>query len=100
MCTCNENYISHVVFINHSLAYKGMFVSHLTESYLSFQRVNEFSERVKIRGESALNIYLIFYYPVTPQEYEPPGFKPSTCTDFQYEEEPVTINVGDVATVR
>lgn len=40
---------------------------------------------------------LIFYYPVTPQEYEPPGFKPSTCTDFQYEEEPVTINVGDVA---
>lgn len=55
---------------------------------------------MKIRGESALNIYLIFYYPVTPQEYEPPGFKPSTCTDFQYEEEPVTINVGDVATVR
>lgn len=37
---------------------------------------------------------------MTPQEYEPPGFKPSTCTDFQYEEEPVTINVGDVATVR
>lgn len=30
---------------NHSLACKGMFVSHLTESYLSFQRVNEFSER-------------------------------------------------------
>lgn len=30
---------------NHSLAYKGMFVSHLIESYLSFQRVNEFSER-------------------------------------------------------
>lgn len=55
---------------------------------------------MKIRGESALNFYLIFYDPVTPQEYEPPGFKPSTCTDFQYEEEPVTINVGDVATVR
>lgn len=51
-------------------------------------------------GQYALNIYLIFYYPVTPQEYEPPGFKPSTCTDFHYEEEPVTINVGDVATVR
>lgn len=31
---------------NHSLACKGMFVSHLTESYLSFQRVNEFSERI------------------------------------------------------
>lgn len=31
---------------NHSLAYKGMFVSHLPESYLSFQRVNEFSERI------------------------------------------------------
>lgn len=43
---------------------------------------------------------MFFHYPVTPQEYEPPGFKPSTCTDFQYEEEPVTINVGDVATVR
>lgn len=41
----------------------------------------------------------MYDFAVTPAEYEPPGFKPSTLTDFKYEEEPVTINVGDVATV-
>lgn len=51
-----------------------------------------------IPEDTMLTMKLLYYDDVTPQEYEPPGFKPSTCTDFQYEEEPVTINVGDVAT--
>lgn len=51
-----------------------------------------------IPEDTMLTMKLLYYDDVTPQEYEPPGFKPSTCTDFHYEEEPVTINVGDVAT--
>ncbi|XP_078334511.1 uncharacterized protein LOC111129293 isoform X2 [Crassostrea virginica] len=51
-----------------------------------------------IPEDTMLTMKLLYYDDVTPSEYEPPGFKPSTCTDFQYEEEPVTINVGDVAT--
>ncbi|XP_062569399.1 HORMA domain-containing protein 1-like [Saccostrea cucullata] len=51
-----------------------------------------------IPEDTMLTMKLLYYDDVTPPEYEPPGFKPSTCTDFKYEEEPVTINVGDVAT--
>ncbi|XP_061174879.1 HORMA domain-containing protein 1-like [Saccostrea echinata] len=51
-----------------------------------------------IPEDTMLTMKLLYYDEVTPPEYEPPGFKPSTCTDFKYEEEPVTINVGDVAT--
>ncbi|XP_048728230.2 HORMA domain-containing protein 1-like [Ostrea edulis] len=51
-----------------------------------------------IPEDAMLTMKLLYYDDVTPAEYEPPGFKPSTLTDFKYEEEPVTINVGDVAT--
>lgn len=36
---------------------------------------------------------------VTPSDYEPPGFKAAQSDNFQFEEEPMNIKVGDVATV-
>ena len=36
---------------------------------------------------------------VTPADYEPPGFAPCTSDNFQFEDEPMNIDVGSVATV-
>ena len=36
---------------------------------------------------------------VTPNDYEPPGFKAAQSDIFQFEEEPMNIKVGDVVTV-
>ena len=36
---------------------------------------------------------------VTPVDYEPPGFMSADHDNFAFEDEPMTINVGDVATV-
>ena len=39
-------------------------------------------------------------HPVTPEEYEPPGFKPTPADEeIEFKDEPVTIKVGDVSTV-
>jgi len=35
---------------------------------------------------------------VTPEDYEPPGFQATTSDDFLFEDNPVTIRVGDVNT--
>ncbi|KAL8614655.1 hypothetical protein ACOMHN_037708 [Nucella lapillus] len=35
---------------------------------------------------------------LTPAHYEPPGFKSSNYDSFQFEDEPVNIKLGDVAT--
>ena len=38
--------------------------------------------------------------PVTPEDYEPPGFKPTPADEeIEFKDEPVTIKVGDVSTV-
>ena len=36
---------------------------------------------------------------VTPNEYEPPGFMAAENDNFAFGDEPMTLNVGDVATV-
>ena len=36
---------------------------------------------------------------VTPADYEPPGFKASNFDTFLFQDEPVNIKLGDVATV-
>ena len=41
----------------------------------------------------------LVFIPVTPTDYEPPGFMSAENDNFAFEDEPMTINVGDVATV-
>ena len=36
---------------------------------------------------------------MTPEDYEPPGFKAASSDNFHFEEEPMNIKVGDVTTV-
>ena len=36
---------------------------------------------------------------MTPEDYEPPGFRFSDSDEFQFKEEPMNIRVGDVNTV-
>ena len=38
-------------------------------------------------------------FTVTPEDYEPPGFKAAETDNFQFDDEPMTIKVGDVETV-
>ncbi|KAK7481867.1 hypothetical protein BaRGS_00026893 [Batillaria attramentaria] len=45
-----------------------------------------------------MTMKLLYYDEVTPVDYEPPGFKPSTHDSFHFEEEPVNIKLGDVST--
>ena len=35
---------------------------------------------------------------VTPEDYEPPGFQPTTSESFEFEESAVNIRIGEVAT--
>ncbi|KAL4222153.1 HORMA domain-containing protein 1 [Mactra antiquata] len=46
-----------------------------------------------------MTMKLFYYDEVTPVDYEPPGFKASDNDNFVFEEEPVTIKVGDVSTM-
>jgi hypothetical protein len=41
----------------------------------------------------------LLYWTVTPADYEPPGFKKADSDNFVFEDEPMTIKVGDVSTV-
>ncbi|KAL5006817.1 hypothetical protein ScPMuIL_015623 [Solemya velum] len=45
-----------------------------------------------------MTMKLLYYDDVTPPDYEPPGFKASEKENFQFEEEPMNIKVGDVST--
>ena len=42
---------------------------------------------------------LLSFVAVTPSDYEPPGFKAADSDTFIFEDEPMTIKVGDVNTV-
>ncbi len=37
-------------------------------------------------------------YLVTPEDYEPPGFQPTSSENFEFEESAVNIRIGEVAT--
>nr|XP_002731279.1 PREDICTED: HORMA domain-containing protein 1-like [Saccoglossus kowalevskii] len=45
-----------------------------------------------------MTMKLLYYDDVTPEDYEPQGFKPSDSDKFKYEFEPMNIKVGDVET--
>ncbi|XP_033124393.1 HORMA domain-containing protein 1-like [Anneissia japonica] len=45
-----------------------------------------------------MTMKLFFYDDVTPSEYQPPGFQAGSADAFRFEEEPINIRVGDVAT--
>ncbi|XP_076450095.1 uncharacterized protein LOC143286420 [Babylonia areolata] len=45
-----------------------------------------------------MTMKILYYDEVTPADYEPPGFKSSNFDSFQFEDEPVNIKLGDVAT--
>lgn len=45
-----------------------------------------------------MTMKILYYDEVTPADYEPPGFKPSTCDSFRFQDEPVNIKLGDVST--
>ena len=36
---------------------------------------------------------------VTPEDYEPPGFKAADTENFQFEEDPTNVKIGHVNTV-
>lgn len=48
------------------------------------------------------NVYmtmkLVYYDEITPEDYDPPGFKQSGSDEFVFKEEPMNVKVGDVAT--
>ncbi|KAL3842591.1 hypothetical protein ACJMK2_020585 [Sinanodonta woodiana] len=45
-----------------------------------------------------MTMKLLYHDDVTPSDYEPPGFKAAETDNFVFEEEPMNIKVGDVAT--
>lgn len=45
-----------------------------------------------------LNMKLAYYDDVTPQDYQPPGFKEADGDTMEFEREPVKLNMGEVAT--
>ncbi|XP_034030266.1 HORMA domain-containing protein 1 isoform X2 [Thalassophryne amazonica] len=45
-----------------------------------------------------LNMKLAYYDDVTPQEYQPPGFKEANCGTMEFEKEPVKLTMGEVVT--
>ncbi|KAG5856540.1 hypothetical protein ANANG_G00009020 [Anguilla anguilla] len=45
-----------------------------------------------------LNMKLSYYDEVTPQEYEPPGFKEGDSDSMMFEREPVNLTMGEVVT--
>ena len=53
-----------------------------------------------MKFEQSVNPYskLFCICPVTPEDYEPPGFQPTSCDDFEFESSAVNVKVGDVTT--
>uniref|UniRef100_A0A3B4AF84 HORMA domain-containing protein n=1 Tax=Periophthalmus magnuspinnatus TaxID=409849 RepID=A0A3B4AF84_9GOBI len=45
-----------------------------------------------------LNMKLAYYEDVTPQDYQPPGFKETDGDSMGFEREPVKLNMGEVVT--
>ncbi|XP_060937440.1 HORMA domain-containing protein 1 [Limanda limanda] len=45
-----------------------------------------------------LNMKLSYYEDVTPQDYQPPGFKEADGDTMEFEREPVKLNMGEVST--
>lgn len=45
-----------------------------------------------------LTMKLLYYDEVTPEDYEPPGFKPADSPFFYFKSDPINIKVGDVST--
>ncbi|KAK2902934.1 hypothetical protein QQF64_010193 [Cirrhinus molitorella] len=45
-----------------------------------------------------LNMKLFYYDEVTPQEYQPPGFKDDDIKTLMFEREPVNLTMGEVVT--
>ncbi|KAG7234014.1 hypothetical protein INR49_006260 [Caranx melampygus] len=45
-----------------------------------------------------LNMKLAYYDDVTPQDYQPPGFKEADGDTMEFEREPVKLTMGEVAT--
>uniref|UniRef100_H3CKZ2 HORMA domain containing 1 n=1 Tax=Tetraodon nigroviridis TaxID=99883 RepID=H3CKZ2_TETNG len=46
----------------------------------------------------SLNMKLAYYQEVTPQDYQPPGFKEAESDTFVFEKEPVKLTMGEVVT--
>ncbi|XP_044065453.1 HORMA domain-containing protein 1 isoform X2 [Siniperca chuatsi] len=45
-----------------------------------------------------LNMKLVYYDNVTPQDYQPPGFKEADGDTMEFEKEPVKLTMGEVVT--
>ncbi|XP_065645703.1 HORMA domain-containing protein 1-like [Hydra vulgaris] len=46
-----------------------------------------------------MTMKLLYYDDVTPEDYNPPGFKDCSLDNFNFKDEPMNIKVGDVSTV-
>ncbi|KAM8921474.1 HORMA domain-containing protein 1 [Pelodytes ibericus] len=49
-------------------------------------------------NDVCLTMKLFYYDEVTPEHYQPPGFKEGSCEGMMFEGEPMYLNVGEVAT--
>ncbi|XP_065652790.1 HORMA domain-containing protein 1 isoform X1 [Hydra vulgaris] len=45
-----------------------------------------------------MTMKLLYYDDVTPEDYNPPGFKDCSLDNFNFKDEPMNIKVGDVST--
>ncbi|XP_030641174.1 HORMA domain-containing protein 1 [Chanos chanos] len=60
--------------------------------YVLMQNLGPLPDRV------CLNMKLSYYDEVTPQEYQPPGFKEGDSNTMFFEKEPVSLTMGEVST--
>ncbi|XP_046395232.1 uncharacterized protein LOC124162677 [Ischnura elegans] len=48
--------------------------------------------------DSLINMRLLYYDDVTPENYEPPGFKPSPVSAYTFVNNPILLNLGETKT--
>ncbi|GFY67708.1 HORMA domain-containing protein 1 [Trichonephila inaurata madagascariensis] len=68
----------------------------------SFLMLKNISTLSNILGNLPKNVYLslklLYYDDVTPEDYEPPGFEPSTLPKFSFPEKTINISLGKIET--
>ncbi|GFQ79698.1 HORMA domain-containing protein 1 [Trichonephila clavata] len=68
----------------------------------SFLMLKNISTLSNILGNLPKNVYLslklLYFDDVTPEDYEPPGFEPSTLPKFSFPEKTINISLGKIET--
>ncbi|GFU50024.1 HORMA domain-containing protein 1 [Nephila pilipes] len=68
-------------------------------SFLMLKNISTISNILgKLPKHVCLNLKLLYYDDVTPEDYEPPGFEPSTFSKFSFPEKTMNIALGKIET--